>query len=69
MRCIIVNGANLKAEARCAHCGNNIGDNYIREIGSQLIYCDYRCYSTASKSSVAAIGYLAPSLGAWTRSS
>ena len=69
MRCIIVNGANLKAEAFCAHCGNKIGDNYIREIGSRLIYCDYRCYSAAFKSSVAVIGYLAPSPRAWTRSS
>jgi hypothetical protein len=70
MRCIIVNGAILKAETCCTHCGSKIGDRYIREIGSRLIYCDYRCYGIAFKSSVAAIGFLAPSSPrAWTRGS
>ena len=69
MRCIIVNSANLKAESSCAHCGSKIGKNYVREIGSRLIYCDYRCYSVAFKSSVAALGYRAPSPSAWSRSS
>jgi hypothetical protein len=69
MRCIIVNDANLKAEAFCAHCGGRIGNGYVREIGSHLTYCDYRCYSVAFKSSVAAIGFLAPSPTAWSRRS
>lgn len=69
MQCIIVNGANLKAEASCARCGNKISDRYIREIGSRLTYCDYRCYSVAFKTSVAALGYRAPSPSAWSRSS
>jgi hypothetical protein len=69
MRCIIVNNANLKAEACCAHCGGRIGNGYVREIGSRLTYCDYRCYSVAIKSSVAAIGFLAQSPSAWSRTS
>jgi hypothetical protein len=69
MRCIIVNNANLKVEACCAHCGGRIGKGYVREIGSRLTYCDYRCYSVAFKSSVAAIGFLAPSPSAWSRRS
>jgi len=69
MRCIIVNNANLKAETCCAHCGGRIGKGYVREIGSRLTYCDYRCYNVAIKSSVAAIGYLAPSPSAWSRRS
>jgi hypothetical protein len=69
MRCIIVNNANLKAEASCAHCGGRIGNGYVREIGSRLTYCDYRCYSVAIKSSVTAIGFLAPSPSAWSRTS
>jgi len=69
MRCIIVNDAYLKADAFCAHCGNRIGENYVREIGTRLIYCDYRCYGVALRSSVTAIGYLAPSPSAWSRRS
>jgi hypothetical protein len=65
MRCIIVNNANLKAKASCAHCGGRIRGGYVREIGSRLIYCDYRCYSVAIRSSIATIGYLAPSPSVW----
>ena len=49
MRCIIVNGARLKTEMRCTHCGRKIGHTYLREIGSRLIYCDLTCYSLAVK--------------------
>jgi hypothetical protein len=69
MRCIIVNDAYLKAEAFCAHCGNRIGESYVREIGSLLIYCDYRCYAVAVKVSTAALGYRGSEVGAWIRSS
>jgi hypothetical protein len=69
MRCIIVNDAYLKAEAFCAHCGNRIGGSYVREIDTRLIYCDYRCYGVALKTSISALGYRALALSAWTRSS
>jgi len=69
MRCILVNGANLKADTFCAHCGNQVGESYVREIGTRLIYCDYHCYGIALKTSVSALEYRLPSLGAWTRSS
>ena len=49
MRCIIVNGARLKTEMRCTHCGRKIGLTYLREIDSRLIYCDLTCYSIAVK--------------------
>jgi hypothetical protein len=52
MRCIVVNGAQLKAEVVCAHCGKKIADRYVREFGSRLVYCDYRCYKVAAKPSV-----------------
>lgn len=69
MRCVIVNGAQLKADAVCAHCGNRIGEGYIREIGGRrAIYCDFRCYSIAAETSFAAPDYRSP-LTAWTRSS
>ncbi len=69
MRCIIVNGAKLKAEAFCAHCGQAIADSYIREIGSRLIYCGFHCYSVALETSIVTRGYAPPALGAWTRRS
>lgn len=49
MRCIIVNDANLKSDAACAHCRNKIAESYIREIGSRRIYCDYHCYEADEK--------------------
>ena len=47
MRCILVNGAKLKADTYCFCCRKLIGDNsYIREIGNRRIYCDQNCYSS-----------------------
>jgi hypothetical protein len=66
MRCVIVNGAKLKAQACCAHCGEAIGDSYIREIGSRRIYCDFHCYSVSLENPVLTRGYPLPALGAGT---
>lgn len=69
MRCVIVNGANLKADAACAYCRNRIGESYIREIRGRLIYCDYDCYRMAEAASTLLPGYHASPRGVWTRSS
>jgi hypothetical protein len=69
MRCVVVNGANLKAETACAHCGNKIGESYVREIGSRLIYCDFRCYCVAVERAITVLGYRAQALSAWRRGS
>ena len=37
MRCILVNDANLKADACCTYCRKRIVDSYIREIGNRLL--------------------------------
>lgn len=68
MRCVIVNGAKLKADALCAHCGGKVGVNYVREIDTRLIYCDFRCYSIAVETSVRILGYRTPTINAGTRS-
>ncbi len=68
MRCIMVNGAKLKAEMCCVHCSNRIGGSYVREIGSRLIYCDYLCYSIAIGNAALALAYCAQSAGASRRS-
>lgn len=69
MRCVVVNGALLKAESSCAHCGRKIGEGYVREIGSRLIYCDFQCYSVAVETALTVLGYRPPAFGAWTRRS
>jgi len=66
---MMVNGAKLKAQAFCAHCGDEIGDCYAREFGSRLLYCYFHCYSVALEMSVVTRGYYPPALGAWSRSS
>ena len=48
MRCVIVNGAKLKAEVSCAHCGRAIEDGYVRDMRSRKIYCDFDCYRVAA---------------------
>lgn len=60
MRCILINGAQLKANTFCAHCGSKIRDSYVREIGSKLIFCDYQCYSMATDSAAANRASLEP---------
>jgi hypothetical protein len=44
VRCILVNGAQLKSEAYCAACGERIGESYVRHIGTRKTFCDFRCY-------------------------
>jgi hypothetical protein len=69
MRCVLVHGAKLKAEASCAHCGKKIGENYVREISSRIVYCDFRCYGIAVETSIPVLQYRAPTLAARTRNS
>jgi hypothetical protein len=48
MRCILVNDAYLKADAYCAHCRSKIGEQYVRQIGSGVLFCDFDCYQCAT---------------------
>jgi hypothetical protein len=66
MRCVLVNDANLKAEACCTSCRRKIGDRYIREIGSRYLYCDYACYRRGTATTALRYDYLAAPLDAWT---
>jgi hypothetical protein len=66
MRCVLVNGAKLKAPALCAHCGNKISASYVREIGTRIVFCDFRCYNAAAETSVRTPGYRTPTASAWT---
>lgn len=69
MRCVFVNGARLKADVLCSHCGTKIAANYVREIGSRLVYCDLYCYGVAVEASVKALGYRTPAVSVGSRSS
>jgi len=69
MRCIIVNGAQLKTEMRCTHCGKKIGRTYLREIGNRLIYCDLTCYSLAVEGALVWLARRTSSASATTRRS
>lgn len=71
MRCVFVNGAKLKADVPCSHCGNKIAESYVREVSSRLIYCDFFCYSVAVEGSIRALAKRAPApaVSAWSRSS
>jgi hypothetical protein len=66
MRCILVSDANLKSDTCCTYCGKKIGDNYAREIGSRLIFCDYECYQFAVKTPVVTLNARATSPNTWT---
>jgi hypothetical protein len=69
MRCILVNHANLKAEACCTYCRKKIGDSYAREIGSRFLYCDYTCYGRAAVPSARSLGHRTIPANSWTLSS
>jgi hypothetical protein len=69
MRCVMVNGAKLKAETQCANCGCKISDGYVREIRTRRIYCDFHCYSATVDTPLTTLGYRTGALNAWKRSS
>jgi hypothetical protein len=43
-RYVLVNDANLKTQARCAQCGTEIAQRYVRSIGSRSVFCGLACY-------------------------
>jgi hypothetical protein len=44
LRCILVNGAQLKSKTYCAACAERIGESYVRQIGTRKTFCDLDCY-------------------------
>jgi hypothetical protein len=43
MRYVLVNDRSLR-RGFCALCCEPIDDSYLREVGTQLLYCDKVCY-------------------------
>ena len=49
MNFVLVNDRTPRAPSVCAHCSTPIGLRYLRDVSSQLLYCDRECYLRYSK--------------------
>jgi hypothetical protein len=49
MNFILVNGRTPRGNSSCALCGESISGSYLRELGTQLYYCDHGCYADHCK--------------------
>jgi hypothetical protein len=47
MKFILVKDRAPHATSRCAHCSMTIGLGYLRDLTSELLYCDFTCYCRA----------------------
>jgi hypothetical protein len=45
MNFVLVNGRTPCRNSACALCGESIRSSYLREVGTQLYYCDHGCYA------------------------
>jgi hypothetical protein len=52
MRFVLVNGRAPSSPSLCVMCDQPIGANYLREVGTHLIYCDHDCYAEHCRSAV-----------------
>ena len=43
MKFVLVNGRTPRSQSACALCCKPIGETYLREIATQLSYCDHQC--------------------------
>lgn len=69
MRCVIVNGARLKADVSCARCGRPIGEGYVRDMRNRLLYCDFTCYRVAAGMPLVTFEQRAAAPSGWMRRS
>ena len=49
MNFVLVNGRTPRRNYVCALCGKSITNSYLRELATQLYYCDHRCYADHCK--------------------
>jgi hypothetical protein len=57
MRFVLVNGRTPRSQSLCAMCCEPIGENYLREIATQLSYCCHECYRGRWKQTIPALQY------------
>ncbi len=52
MRFVLVNGRSPRPRSGCVMCNQQIEAGYLREVGTNLVYCDHDCYADHCKSAV-----------------
>jgi hypothetical protein len=52
VRFILVNERAPRPRSSCVMCDQPVGTNYLREVGTQLIYCYHNCYAAHCESAV-----------------
>ena len=52
VRFILVNGRTRRQRSFCAMCDQPIGENYLREVGTRLFYCDPDCFTEHCESAI-----------------
>jgi hypothetical protein len=57
MRFVLVNGRTPRPQSFCAVCCEPIGASYLRELATQLSFCDRNCYLGRSTGIVPALQY------------
>jgi hypothetical protein len=55
MKFVVVNGRTPRQQTRCALCCEPIGKSYLRELTTQLSYCDHGCYVGHRKTATPAL--------------
>ena len=57
MKFLLVNGRRPRSQSYCANhlCCELIGENYLRELATQFIFCNYKCYANQIKFRVKAL--------------
>jgi len=59
MKFVLVNGRIPRTHSLCAACCESIGDSYLRDIATQLSYCNHKCYVDHRQVPVLALQYRA----------
>ena len=49
MKFVLVNGRTPRTQSFCTLCCESIGESYLRDITTQLAYCNRKCYSITAK--------------------
>jgi hypothetical protein len=44
MKFVLVSGRTPRTKSFCALCCGPIGESYLRDIATQLTYCNHKCY-------------------------
>ena len=57
MKFVLVSGRTPRTQSFCALCCESIGESYLRDIATQLTYCNHKCYVDCRKVPVLALQY------------